>query len=423
MKSLFLAVATVSSLLVPALAATGDTQCAKAMCVTAIVHNNQTTSYTLTVSQQEVGWMSIGFGQTMVFSPLVVLWRDSTGNTIVSQRSANEYVEPTVVTNPTSVATPLNYAAASNSTAHTLAFSVTSTTETRQRVVWAWCKTAPSGSAVDTTLTEHDDNGSFTLNLSNPLPDSVEGTGGSSSAAGTATGAPTATPSSGSSNNDDEDEEALLAAIPLTQSQKVFLAHGVLLTLAFMILLPIGVLQARLLRTFVPGKWWFTAHWILQWPVTGTFIIIGFALAVNEVNRIKSGQLNSTHKKWGLVLILLYIVQCSLGGIIHFVKSSKAVRRPPQNYGHAVLGLIIISLSFWQVYTGFNEEWKAAGGQYVPRSVRNWWTAWVVILSVTYALGLGLLPRQWKKEAEQRNIRRTPATTISNPKLQNRFGP
>ena len=66
-----------------------------------------------------------------------------------------------------------------------------------------------------------------------------------------------------------------------------------------MVILPLGALQARLLRTIVPGKWWFMAHWILQWPVTSVLIIVGFALGVNEVNHLKSGQLNSTHKVRG----------------------------------------------------------------------------------------------------------------------------
>jgi hypothetical protein len=189
-----------------------------------------------------------------------------------------------------------------------------------------------------------------------------------------------------------------------------------------MVILPLGALQARLFRTFVPGKWWFMAHWIMQWPVSSILIIVGFALGVNEVNHTKSGQLDSTHKKWGLVLVILYIVQCSFGGFIHFIKSSKASRRPPQNYGHAVLGLLIIALSFWQVYTGLNEEWKAVGGQYIPPSIWNWWKAWVIMIPILYLLGLGLLPRQYQKEAEQRTLRRSPTTIISNPKLQNRFG-
>ena len=72
-------------------------------------------------------------------------------------------------------------------------------------------------------------------------------------------------------------------------------------------------------------------------------------------------------------------MQCSLGGIIHFFKPSKATGRPPQNYAHAILGLTIIGLSFWQVYLGINTEWGSVGGLYTPSSIPTWWKVWAVV--------------------------------------------
>jgi len=407
MKSLFLAVATVAGLLQSALAVSGDSQCLRDMCISAIVYNNQTTSYDLTVSQPQVGWMALGFGQTMVAAPLVILWKDtSNGNTVVSQRAATDFVAPSIVSSPNPVATPLSYRAASNATALTLSFAIPSTTETRQQLIWAWSKTAPSGNAPDSTIVQHDDTGTFTMTLTSSIDGSTSN----------------ATTSTGNSDSDSDDDDNGYIDIPLTPSQKAFVAHGVLLTLAFMVILPLGALQARLFRTIVPGKWWFMAHWIMQWPISSTLMIVGFALGVNEVNKSQSGQFNDAHKQWGLVLVILYIVQCSYGGIIHFYKSSKATRRPPQNYGHAVLGLLIISLSFWQVYTGLDYEWQAVGGRSVRIAIWTWWKVWVVMIPILYFIGLGLLPRQWQQEAKQRDARRL-STVISNPRLQlNRLG-
>lgn len=425
MKSAFLAVAAVAGLLRSVLAATGDTQCSRAMCISAIVHNNQTTSYDLTVTQSQVGWMALGFGQSMVSSPMVILWRDtSNGNTIVSQRAATDFVAPSVVSSPNPVASPLSYRAVSNSTAMTLSFVIPSTTETRQRLIWAWSKEIPGGNTPDASIVQHDDTGSFTLSLTNPLPDSVDGPtssggGGGGYGSGTSTRAPTST---GTSSDDDDDDVSLIA-VPLTPSQKVFVAHGVLLTLAFMVILPLGALQARMFRTFVPGKWWFMAHWILQWPLSSVFIIVGLALAVREVDKLQSDEQGSTHKKCGIALVIVYVVQCCYGGVIHFYKPAKVTRRPLQNYGHAVLGLLVIALSFWQVYTGLNTEWKRVGGRYIPNSIWTWWKVWVIMIPILYLLGLGLLPRQYRKEAEQRNPRRQSPTVISNPRLQqHRFG-
>jgi hypothetical protein len=45
------------------------------------------------------------------------------------------------------------------------------------------------------------------------------------------------------------------------------------------------------------------------------------------------------------------------------------------------------------------------------------------MIPILHLLGLGLLPRQYRKEAEQRNPRRQSPTVISNPRLQqHRFG-
>lgn len=53
----------------------------------------------------------------------------------------------------------------------------------------------------------------------------------------------------------------------------------------------------------------------------------------------------------GLALLILYLGQLLIGTFIHFVKfpSFFRGRRSPQNYFHAVLGLIIIILAQVQV--------------------------------------------------------------------------
>lgn len=140
--------------------------------------------------------------------------------------------------------------------------------------------TSPSSNSPDATIVQHDDQGTFTMNMANPLPDSIDGP---TSVTGPR---PSVTLSPGYGNAD----------VALTRTHKVFIAHAVSLAVAFMVILPLGVLQARLLRTFIPGKMWFGAHWILQWPVTTVLIVVGFALGVFEVNRIRSGHWNSTHK-------------------------------------------------------------------------------------------------------------------------------
>ena len=63
-------------------------------------------------------------------------------------------------------------------------------------------------------------------------------------------------------------------------------------------------------------------------------------------------QLDDTHKKLGFALWLIYYFQCVLGYAIHRWKPSSWTvdkKRPAQNYGHAVVGLLIIALAFYEV--------------------------------------------------------------------------
>lgn len=68
-------------------------------------------------------------------------------------------------------------------------------------------------------------------------------------------------------------------------------------------------------------------------------------------------------KKLGLALFIIYLVQCSLGGIIHSIKPRNSTGRPPQNYVHAVLGLLLIAIALYQVYYGFKYEWPRTTGR------------------------------------------------------------
>ena len=59
-----------------------------------------------------------------------------------------------------------------------------------------------------------------------------------------------------------------------------------------------------------------------------------------------------THMKWGIAIFVLYLFQVSLGAIIHFFKIPSLARkgiRAPQNYFHALLGIFIIGIAFYQV--------------------------------------------------------------------------
>ena len=82
--------------------------------------------------------------------------------------------------------------------------------------------------------------------------------------------------------------------------------------------------------------------------------------------------------------MILYLFQLTLGVVIHFAKTPSFMggRRPPQNYLHAFLGLVIIALAFYQVHYGITIEWYEAtigSGTIVPASALHAWTALIVV--------------------------------------------
>ncbi|PPQ68199.1 hypothetical protein CVT25_015031 [Psilocybe cyanescens] len=344
------------------------------MCIDATVNGSSTTYVLSSLGKQKAGWMAMGFGRQMTGTPMVIMWINSDGTVTLSQRSASDYVMPTVDANPPRVAQK------------SLSLSI-SNQDTKQSVIYAFGTTSPSSSADDATLQQHLDMGVLQLDLTKPVTASTP-TGGYPS------DNPTNTPATGNSDSFSEP--------PLLPYQKLIVAHAIMCTVGFLFLLPLGALLARYLRTFIPT--WFKSHWIVQFALAGPVILIGVILGIAAVSQAKAMHLNDDHKstlfkRWGIALLILYFVQCGLGAFIHFIKSPNRARRPPQNYLHAVVGLAIIGLAFYQVHSGFDHEWPfTTGRDPLPSVVKIVFYIWVVFLPVAYAVGLAFLPKQYRQE-------------------------
>ncbi|KAF8742844.1 Homocysteine S-methyltransferase, partial [Rhizoctonia solani] len=375
-----------------AAAATGGSYCGTLVCVTGTISGSDTI-YTLntTASFANVGWMAVGFGESMVGSPMVIMWANEDGTLVLSQREATAaHAQPQVVSTPPRVAAIRSDLSTLTGSAVSFSFSVPSSGQSSERMIYAFGRTKPNSNSVSATLAQHSVTGSFTLNLAGTVPDSPL-ISASPSGTGSVTTTTLAVPTqSGGSGSD-------TLTIPYSAAERKLLAHGILSALGFCFFLPIGVLQARFLRIWWPT--WFKTHWIVQAGLAGPFIVAGFALAVNVVQEAGMRHFNDKHTIIGLVLFLLYVCQALYGLIIHIVKDPYRRRRPAQNYGHAILGLAIIALSLYQVWLGFNHEWPSTTGRDRPaQGLRTFWIIWVVVLGAAYIIGLALLPKQYKAE-------------------------
>ncbi|KAJ7141920.1 hypothetical protein C8R43DRAFT_1016841 [Mycena crocata] len=356
-------------------AETGDTKCGATMCIAAVV-NGSTVQYSLTsTGQQTLGWMGMGFGSQMAGSPMVIMWGNSDGSVTLSQRSARGEVMPTVAASPPRIASLSNTLSTTSGNA-AFVFTIPANTDTQQSVIFGYGTTNPGSADESATLQQHLEYGVLQLDLTKALSTS-------STPGNTTSSAPT-----GSGGD-----------IPLTPRQRMILAHAIVSVVGFAVLLPIGVLLARYLRTFTPT--WYTGHWIAQFGLAGPIIIAGFALGFKGAG--STSTISTDHKRIGVVIFALYLAQCLIGALIHFVKPKTATRRPLQNYFHALLGLAIIALSMYQIRTGFREEWPSFTGRGpAPNGINTLWIVWCVLLPVLYGAGLLFLRKQYRQESAAR---------------------
>ncbi|KAL0572624.1 hypothetical protein V5O48_009327 [Marasmius crinis-equi] len=176
------------------------------------------------------------------------------------------------------------------------------------------------------------------------------------------------------------------------------LGHGTLLSIGFLVLLPLGSLAARWSRTITPR--WFKVHrwsnYLLGLPV----ILVGWLLGPIAVFDAQASHFLDAHQICGLILFGLFLLQIFLGRYIHARRNlPNRSAHPPSNILHACFGLSIIALAFFQVCSGM-DKWERV----TDRPHTHWahvaLKVWAVVLPVAYFLGLSLLKRQFYQEAQ-----------------------
>ncbi|KAI0630134.1 hypothetical protein C8Q77DRAFT_244220 [Trametes polyzona] len=360
----------------------GGSTCSDLMCISGLV-NGSTVQYVLqSKGGADLGWMAMGFGSQMANTPMVIMWPNSDGSITLSQRKAPSEVMPTVDSSPPRTATLDASASDLTGKLPKLSFTIPadSSSSTAQTIIWAFGNVKPDSAAVDATLIQHLESNPIQIDMSRAVSDADI----------VHLANPATDPNSSSGTVD----------TPLLPFQKKIVAHGLLCTIGFLIMLPAGAILARYARTYTST--WFTGHWAFQFAFAGPVIIAGVALGISAVETAGAKHLDDDHKKWGIAIFVLYFVQIALGAVIHYVKPTSwtvGKRRPLQNYFHAVLGLLIIALGFYQVRSGFHTEWAAVSGRPPISNAANIvWYVWVVLIPVLYFAGLALLPRQFRME-------------------------
>ncbi|KAF8268746.1 hypothetical protein EI94DRAFT_1660737 [Lactarius quietus] len=193
---------------------------------------------------------------------------------------------------------------------------------------------------------------------------------------------------------------AAAAAHKLAEFKKDTSIHGLLASISFLVVLPIGVLVARYTRTFTNR--WYNAHWIINLVLGLPLIATAWVMGRNAHELGRGGPM-TPHGRLGVFIIGLYIAQLVLGLFIHYIKVPfpSFGHRPPQNFLHAVQGLAILGLSNYQIYDGLYHKSSFLAdhvGQFAKRS----WLGLIITFWALYTIGLIFLRRQYMQERRAR---------------------
>ncbi|KAG6844495.1 hypothetical protein H0H87_006569 [Tephrocybe sp. NHM501043] len=359
---------------------------------------------------------------------MVIMWPNEDGTTTLSHRKALGHTEPLPAEYPPRravIAEPRVSTLWHPKAVKTLAFTipinktVLSWRNPTERLIWAYGKVRPEKPDYS-ELTQHYIAGFLRLNLGGTMPDLV----------------PTVEPAP---HIHQELPEVPGETTPNTvintppesshkKHEKVIIAHGLLGSIGFLVLLPCGVLSARWGRTFTSK--WLIVHKTINMSVAFFVITLGWMLGVaaafDHYGSEQTPHFLGPHQARRFLLSLSLPsdidshqrLQVALGRYIHHRKTEKALPEtaqphPPSNILHVVLGLAIIAIAFAQVRSGM-KEWKmATGDTHIAHWCHVLWNAWAITVPVAYLVGMILIRRQFYQESHGLKPGNGPYSSIS----------
>ncbi|KAL9935217.1 hypothetical protein V8E36_005565 [Tilletia maclaganii] len=336
----------------------GDRHCVSNLCLTAVYDDQASSVEYQAVYTGTVGWVGIGQGEEMAGANMMVGW-PSNGNVVLSQRTTPSQCSSLHFRNQ-SPGVRAQRASLYDHTPH----------------IWASSPGAPASSDPSAAIQRHNRHGFISLDFTQPVnvtgqvPDAVTSTG-------------TADGGGGNSESSTVRPMRDLSRKPV----RLFLAHMIFMTIAWMGLVPAGILVGRFGRSY---RSWLKYHRAIQ-LASLAFITIGFALGVSGVKSAGGPHFENTHQRLGLAMFVLVLIQAAGGQVGHIIFRSKGIRL--QNYGHMLLGVVLFfGLSLYQIREGFKIwMWRAPKGVY-----DIFFPLWFALITVVWLGGTLLLPRQVK---------------------------
>ncbi|TXT13508.1 hypothetical protein VHUM_00875 [Vanrija humicola] len=185
------------------------------------------------------------------------------------------------------------------------------------------------------------------------------------------------------------------------------IAHVTCGLLATLLVLPGGVVVPRITRGLTTTRWWFRFHAVNQGLFAVALIAVAFGLGISF-----GGKIDSKHRKCGVALFSLAMLQTLLGLVAHFYRPGSRVRpytfetkrgRGPSNFIHVAVGIVIVCVGWATSWYGFTSEWTYRGHGLTPYGLRIGWGVIVALWLSLYVFGIiFFLPRQLRIESADR---------------------
>ncbi|KAG7105316.1 hypothetical protein HYQ44_016628 [Verticillium longisporum] len=333
-------------------------------------------------------WIGLGTGTRMSNSNMFLMYQDGSGNVTISPRRASGQVMPQVTTNGAQLEL-LAGSGVSNGV-------MTANVRCSNCASWSggsmplgssssnWIAAWHRGSAISSTnlnapISQHDSVTSFGLDLTratvaedtNPFAGSTAPTTGGNNGNNGNTG------NTGNSNTGGNTGGVTAPASSGLAGPNVLLAHGVIMTIVFVAMYPIGSILMPML-----GKWLIHAGWqitafMLMWAGFGLGVVYG-----NDHGYL----FKQTHTILGTVVCVLLVVQPFLG-LVHHMHYKKHQMRGAVSHSHIWFGRIVLLLGI--IDGGL--------GMQLASSSTTWIVAYSVVASITtvlYVLAIWLKSRR-----------------------------
>ncbi|KAI9872543.1 MAG: hypothetical protein M1830_001493 [Pleopsidium flavum] len=269
---------------------------------------------------------------------------------------------------------------------------------------WIWA--VKDGSSLDTNdqsanLQQHSVQGAFKFDLTkasggnslNPFQDATAtstaagGAAPTSAVSGANSGPNASSDGSSSSGSSSEGDDSGSSGGSKAMEHRMVIAHGVLMSLAFLIFFPLGALTIRLL-SFAGTVWVHAGAQVFAYSMALAAFGIGIWIAVN------TQQLNNAHPIIGITVLSLLTLQPLLGLThhIHYVRTS---RRTLWATAHVWLGRALITLGIINGGLGLQLSDNTRSGEIVYGVVAG-------IVALVYVAVLVVVGRKEKSEGGSR---------------------